>query len=147
MRYILVAKTLATFRIDEDVWKGFQEWAKSKGSNASSEIIKFVLASLGRIETSEIPLEDINSRLDRYLAINLDNKLNDCLDERFDKFIDKCIDKKLTDSLDRVIYNKIDIDNKISNAVNDAVTALEAKFLPILDAHKEIEELREKLSA
>ncbi len=68
-------KVLATFRIKQKDWQDFQDWAKSQGSNASSEISKFVLASLGRTDSSEGSLEDINNYIDQYLEKNIDQYL------------------------------------------------------------------------
>ncbi len=68
-------KVLATFRINQKDWQDFRDWAKSQGSNASSEINKFVLASLGRTDSSEGSLEDINNYIDQYLEKNIDQYL------------------------------------------------------------------------
>ena len=68
-------KVLATFRINQKDWQDFQDWTKSQGSNASREINQFVLASLGRIDSSEVSLEDIDNHIDKYLKNNIDKYL------------------------------------------------------------------------
>ena len=76
-------KVLATFRIHPKDWHDFQDWAKSQDSNASREINKFVLASLGRIDrridNSEVSLENLKSYIDKYLENNIDKYLEKSL--------------------------------------------------------------------
>lgn len=123
-------KVLATFRVDEDDWKAFKEWSENKGSNASSELIKFIGVSLGRID-SEVNLPSIDSRIDNYL----DNNLG--------KHLDKRIDEKLASSLDK----NLDVESKIQNAVASQIALLKAELQPILEAERELKELLEKQSA
>ncbi len=72
-------KVLATFRIHPKDWHDFQDWAKSQGSNASREINKFVLGSLGRIDNNEVSLENLKSYIDKYLENNIDKYLEKSL--------------------------------------------------------------------
>ncbi len=82
-----MAKTLATFRIEEDDWKAFKDWAENHGSNASSELIKFVLSCLGRIDREEtVKLE---TYIDSYLSANLDSHLESKIDNNLDSRIDE----------------------------------------------------------
>ena len=35
-------KILATFRVDEDDWEAFKQWAENRGNSASGELIRFI---------------------------------------------------------------------------------------------------------
>ena len=73
-----MAKTLATFRIEEDDWKAFQEWAKTKGSNATSEVVAYVSLVLKKPDRriGETALEDmIDTRLDALIDSKLEARL------------------------------------------------------------------------
>jgi hypothetical protein len=62
---------LATFRIDENDWDAFQGWAKAKGTNASSELIGFVQACIGKGDRLSVPEQldnDIDGRIDKLRA-------------------------------------------------------------------------------
>ena len=41
-------KILATFRVDEDDWEDFKQWAENRGNSASAEIIRFIESALGK---------------------------------------------------------------------------------------------------
>lgn len=61
---------LATFRIDENDWDAFQGWAKAKGTNASSELIGFVQACIGKCDRLSVPEQldnDIYGRIDKQI--------------------------------------------------------------------------------
>ena len=77
-----MAKTLATFRVEEDDWKAFQEWAKTKGSNATSEVVAYVSLVLKKPDsrTGGTALEDmIDALIDSKLEARIKNiqPLND----------------------------------------------------------------------
>ena len=76
-----MSKTLATFRIEEDDWLDFKAWADSKGSNASSELIKFVLTSIGKQKNAPSS-EHIDKRIDERLAACLDDLSLNSIDNK-----------------------------------------------------------------
>jgi hypothetical protein len=63
-----MGKILGTFRIESETWNAFKEWANSQNSNASTELNRFVLSCLGRIDSVK--------SCDSYLEQNLDNRID-----------------------------------------------------------------------
>lgn len=61
---------LATFKIDEDKWKAFQEVAEAENSSASAmlkDFINWVIAG-NRLKNEEADTPDIDHRIDSKLA-------------------------------------------------------------------------------
>ena len=123
-----MGKTLATFRIEENDWNAFKEWADKKGSNASSEIIKFVLSSIGRID-GEISADALERRIDEYLDTNIDKYLDKRIDnlKSTSRDIDKSIDEYLANNLDKNIA--------------EAVNSIRKEIQPLLETEKQMQEL------
>jgi hypothetical protein len=98
-----MVKTLATFRIEEEDWKAFQEWAKSKGSNATSEVVAYVSLTLGKTDKrigGNALDEMIDSRLDSLIDSKLEARLKDIQalneskkDDRIVALIEKRLEK------------------------------------------------------
>ncbi len=105
--------TLATFRIDKKTWDDFKQLAKDRGSNASSEITRFILGSLGRLDVNleEVETNDIDTylenNLDKYLEENIDKYLEGRIDNSTDNNIDERIEAYLDTNLDRYIDKHI----------------------------------------
>jgi len=126
-----MAKTLATFRIEDSDWEAFKKWADSKGSNASSELVKFVLTCLGRIDSGE-PLTPaaLSDRIGAYLDANLDDRFEKSLNYNLEKRIEDCIDISLEQRIEKYLDNNLDdrnqgrieesLDNRIEEKLGEA---------------------------
>ncbi len=110
-------KTLATFRIDVEEWDSFKNWADSKNSNASIEIVNFIRSCIG-ITNQTLYVQDIDNCIINYLENNLDSYL----------------DKKLTSSIDGLIDTSADVDRKINEV-------FDTRFSQIRDIQNEMESL------
>lgn len=77
----MTEKTLATFRLDADLWQAFQDKAKSNDSNASRVLAEFVK----RYVNGESEPKNIDA--------NLDEKISKRLDVLLDKKLAKHLDK------------------------------------------------------
>lgn len=84
-----MAKILATFRVDENDWNAFKEWAESRGTNASSELVGFIESALGR--GSDRGAIDLDS---------LDKRIEGCLDKHLASKLDIGIDKKIETAIE-----------------------------------------------
>lgn len=75
---------LATFRTDAELWASFQKLCKSAGSNASSELNRFIAESVERgvIGATAHPDSSIDNRID---------DLQDSIDSRIDLAITAAI--------------------------------------------------------
>lgn len=51
-------KILATFRVDEDDWEAFKQWAEKRGNSASGELIRFIESALGRATLDDMETVD-----------------------------------------------------------------------------------------
>jgi len=51
-------KILATFRVDEDDWEAFKQWAEKRGNSASGELIRFIESALGRATLDDMDTVD-----------------------------------------------------------------------------------------
>ena len=51
-------KILATFRVDEDDWEDFKQWAENRGNRASAEIIRFIESALGKTTLDDMDTVD-----------------------------------------------------------------------------------------
>lgn len=88
-----MTKILGTFRIDSEVWNAFREWANSQSSNASTELNRFVLSCLGRIDNLPTDLDNcleqnLDTKIDNYLEQNLDSRIEHYLEQNLDTRID-----------------------------------------------------------
>jgi hypothetical protein len=85
---------LATFREDSDIWDSFQAKAKSKGTNASALLQRFVRDYLddkidNRIDSPAAPMPDIEAMIAAALAnhtapalvdtVDIDSKINEAI--------------------------------------------------------------------
>ena len=78
---------LATFRTDSDIWDSFQDKAKSKGTNASALLQKFVRAYLddkldSRIDSAATPDVDFESIVNDAIAAKL-SEIKDEIKEEY----------------------------------------------------------------
>ena len=94
-----MAKILATFRIKEEDWTAFKAWADSRGTNATSELIKYVRSCLGCIDEEA-------ANLDRHIEAYLDRHLEDRIDEnlelRIDDMLKSAISQQLREFVERL---------------------------------------------
>lgn len=51
-------KILATFRVDEDDWEAFKQWAENRGNSASGELIRFIESALGKATLDDMDTVD-----------------------------------------------------------------------------------------
>ncbi|NCR08852.1 hypothetical protein [Microcystis aeruginosa] len=59
-------KILATFRVDEDDWEAFKQWAEKRGNSASGELIRFIESALGRATLDD--METVDKKIEAAIA-------------------------------------------------------------------------------
>ena len=92
---------LATFRTDSDIWDSFQEKAKSKGTNASALLQKFVRDYLD---------DKLDSRIDNPAAAP---------DVDIERIVNKAVESRLDAVLSQVNSLRLDVQ---SIKTNDLIT-------------------------
>lgn len=139
-------KTLATFRIEENDWLAFKTWAESRGSNASSELVKYALTCIGKIKTDN-QLPNLDKAIDSYLDTNLDERIDKLISKRLadgiDNNLDKYVEESVAEKLDSNLDKKIDkhLDNKMDVAIASQLKTLEEKIKPLLAAEQDANKL------
>jgi len=63
-----MSQKLATFKIEEEDWKAFQEIAEGEGSSASAMLKEFIRWSLAGNRLNKTSTSDIDERIDAKLA-------------------------------------------------------------------------------
>jgi hypothetical protein len=110
---------LATFRTDSDIWDSFQDKAKSKGTNASALLQKFVRDYLD---------DKLDSRIDSPAAAPLDIEsiVNDAVESRLDAVLNQVRDFEL--KLHSLTTDKLITENLQANltVAQQRIEALEA---------------------
>lgn len=81
----MTEKTLATFRLDADLWQAFQDKAKSNDSNASRVLADFVKHYVN----GESEPQNLDANLDEKISKRLDILLDKKLAKHLDKHLDK----------------------------------------------------------
>jgi hypothetical protein len=111
---------LATFRVDEEKWKRFQQLAKESGYSASALLVGFIDKSIDSgVESPPLQPNIIDTNIDKiiesYLEKNLDKYIDDSLDKIIESYLEKNLDKYIDNTLDkRVERNSTEnIDNNL----------------------------------
>lgn len=150
-------KTLATFRIEENDWLAFKTWAESRGSNASSELVKYALTCIGKIKTDN-QLPNLDKSIDNYLDANLDERIDKRMNKKLAGGIDNNLDtggdmKNRIESLEKQIElleseqdtsqleNNFANNEKFVNAIASQIKELEDKINPLLAAEQDANKL------
>lgn len=79
---------LATFRLEKEYWQAFQTWAKRRGSTASAELTRYVLACIGELDSSELPVAKTN------IDVDIDEKVKNAIAQREAEFKQSLLNDK-----------------------------------------------------
>ena len=152
-----MAKTLATFRLEETDWKEFHDWARSQGSTATMELSRFVLGKLGKLDVP-IPLDSnqLDTKLDALIDSKLEARLKDIqllddsnIDDRIATLIDDKLDKRIDEKLSNVelaIAKLAAQEDDPTERIDEVISQLREKEIsPILSRLENVEALLEKL--
>jgi hypothetical protein len=112
---------LATFRTDSDIWDGFQDKAKSKGTNASALLQRFVRDYLD---------DKLDSRIDSPAdaPVDIESIVNDAVESRLEAVLNQVRDLELkvhSQETYSLLYTslKADVDNRFDET-NKAIATL-----------------------
>jgi len=112
-------KTLATFRIDPDLWEQFKTQAANNGTNASAALIKFC-----RDYANGVYIQSSRQSLDEIEASIYTNSEN--LDERIDKRVLDAVADARTDLTRQTNHLLSEIQERIARLETDQVGKLSA---------------------
>ena len=152
-----MAKTLATFRLEETDWKEFHDWARSQGSTATMELSRFVLGKLGKLDVpTPLDSNQLDTKLDALIDSKLEARLKDIqllddsnIDDRIATLIDNKLDKRIDEKLSNVenAIAKLPIqEDDPTERIDEVISQLREKEIsPILSRLENLEALLERI--
>lgn len=84
-------KTLATFRVENQIWEAFKQKSKKQGMNASSVLNQFIKTYVAKdlIKNEEIDIS--NETITPHLEQAIEDKINTYLAQHLDKLVAKSL--------------------------------------------------------